>query len=91
MSVSVAGMLMAVSALIAFQASALAMSTMECRSALMKWKQQKDHKAFVVGRHMDYEYCGWSTGAGSKDAAIKAATDACVKAGARACTVHSAR
>ena len=76
--------------LIAIQPSAMAMSTMECRSELMKWKRQKPHKAFVVGRRMDYEYCGWSSGAKSKDAAIKAATDACKKIGAIECTAHAA-
>jgi hypothetical protein len=76
--------------LIVFQPSAMALSTMECRSELIKWKREKPHKAFVVGRRMDYEYCGWMSAAASKQAAIKAATDACKKIGAQECTVHAA-
>jgi hypothetical protein len=79
-------------ALIALPVDAWALSSMECRSALMKWKRtSKPHAAFVYGQHIGYEYCGWITSAASKEAAIKAAMAACVKVGARGCTVHSTR
>jgi hypothetical protein len=63
---------------------------LECRGELMRWRQIKGHKAFVVGRRSDIEYCGWSWKAASKEAATAAATSACKKAGAWDCTVHAA-
>ena len=44
MMLRLVGIVLAGSAFIAFQSTVLALSTMECRSELMKWKRQKPHK-----------------------------------------------